>query len=95
VIKKPHERGGHSPRWAARSEIIIMIIIIIIYLKVISYTFRFTKGQKHVAYDSYINKAIKNVALGGNNYITLYQNHRTGWIKNSKYILVVLPFLFL
>jgi hypothetical protein len=30
VIKKPHERGGHSPRWAAEPENIIIIIIIII-----------------------------------------------------------------
>jgi hypothetical protein len=30
VIKKPRERGGHSPRWAAEPEIIIIIIIIII-----------------------------------------------------------------
>jgi hypothetical protein len=26
VIKKPHERGGHSPRWAAEPEKIIIII---------------------------------------------------------------------
>jgi hypothetical protein len=28
VIKKPRERGGHSPRWAAEPEIIIIIIIL-------------------------------------------------------------------
>jgi hypothetical protein len=27
VIEKPRERGGHSPRWAAEPEIIIIIII--------------------------------------------------------------------
>jgi hypothetical protein len=30
VIKKPRERGGHIPRWAAEPEKIIIIIIIII-----------------------------------------------------------------
>jgi hypothetical protein len=30
VVKKPRERGGHSPRWAAELEEIIIIIIIII-----------------------------------------------------------------
>jgi hypothetical protein len=40
VIKKPRERGGHSPRWAAEPEMRMMmmmmmmiIIIIIIVLK--------------------------------------------------------------
>jgi hypothetical protein len=28
-IKKPRERGGHSPRWAAEPEKLIIIIIII------------------------------------------------------------------
>jgi hypothetical protein len=28
VIKKPRERGGHSPRWAAEPEKIVIIIII-------------------------------------------------------------------
>jgi hypothetical protein len=28
VIKKPRERGAHSPRWAAEPEKIIIIIII-------------------------------------------------------------------
>jgi hypothetical protein len=32
VIKKPRERGGHSPRWAAEPEKIIVIIIIIIII---------------------------------------------------------------
>jgi hypothetical protein len=32
VIKKPRERGNHSPRWAAEPERIIMIIIIIIII---------------------------------------------------------------
>jgi hypothetical protein len=27
VIKKPREQGGHSPRWAAEPEKIIIIII--------------------------------------------------------------------
>jgi hypothetical protein len=27
VVTKPRERGGHSPRWAAESEIIIIINI--------------------------------------------------------------------
>jgi hypothetical protein len=30
VITKPRERGGHSPRWTAEPEKIIVIIIIII-----------------------------------------------------------------
>jgi hypothetical protein len=30
VIRKPRERGGHSPSWAAETKIIIIIIIIII-----------------------------------------------------------------
>jgi hypothetical protein len=30
VIKKPHERGGHSPRWAAVPEKIIIIITLIL-----------------------------------------------------------------
>jgi hypothetical protein len=32
AIKKPRERGGHSPRWAAEPEEIIIIIIIIIII---------------------------------------------------------------
>jgi hypothetical protein len=28
VIKKPRERGGHSPRWAAEREKIIIIIML-------------------------------------------------------------------
>jgi hypothetical protein len=32
VIKKPRERGDHSPRWAAEPEMIMIIIIIIIYV---------------------------------------------------------------
>jgi hypothetical protein len=32
VIKKPRERGGHSPRCAAEPEEIIIIIIIIIII---------------------------------------------------------------
>jgi hypothetical protein len=31
LIKKPRERGGHSPRWAAEPEKIIIIIINIPY----------------------------------------------------------------
>jgi hypothetical protein len=31
VIKKPHEQGGHSPRWTAEPDIIIIIIIIMQY----------------------------------------------------------------
>jgi hypothetical protein len=30
VIKKPRERGGHSPRWATEAEKMMMMIIIII-----------------------------------------------------------------
>jgi hypothetical protein len=30
VIKKPRGRGGHSPRWAAEPEKIIIIILILI-----------------------------------------------------------------
>jgi hypothetical protein len=33
VITKPRERGGHSPRWAAEPEKIIIIIIIIIIVE--------------------------------------------------------------
>jgi accessory gene regulator protein AgrB len=43
VIKKPRERGGHSPRWAAELEkkkkkkqmMMVMIIIIIIIIIII------------------------------------------------------------
>jgi hypothetical protein len=35
VIKKPRERGGHIPRWAAEPEIIIIIIIIVIIIIII------------------------------------------------------------
>jgi hypothetical protein len=31
VIKEPRGRGGHSPRWAAVPEIIIIIIIYVMY----------------------------------------------------------------
>jgi hypothetical protein len=30
VIKKPRGRGGHSPRWAAEAEMMMMMITIII-----------------------------------------------------------------
>jgi hypothetical protein len=33
VIKKPRGRGGHSPRWVAVPEKIMVIILIIIILK--------------------------------------------------------------
>jgi hypothetical protein len=32
VIKKPRERGGHSPRWAAEPEKIIIITTTIIII---------------------------------------------------------------
>jgi cell division protein FtsL len=36
VIKKPRERGGHSPRWAAKLEkILIMIKMMIIIIIII------------------------------------------------------------
>jgi hypothetical protein len=46
VIKKPRERGGHSPRWAAEPEkmvmmmmvvVVMMMMIVIIYLYIIEY----------------------------------------------------------
>jgi ABC-type sugar transport system permease subunit len=43
MIKKPRERGGHSPRWAAVPEmmmmmmIMMMIIIINVYLYFTNY----------------------------------------------------------
>jgi hypothetical protein len=36
VIKKPCERGGHSPRWAAEPQKIIIIIIINFITKIFS-----------------------------------------------------------
>jgi hypothetical protein len=33
VIKKPRERGGHSPGWAAMPDKIIIVIIIIILME--------------------------------------------------------------
>jgi hypothetical protein len=32
VITKPHEPGGHTPRWAAEPEMMMMMIIIIIII---------------------------------------------------------------
>jgi hypothetical protein len=31
VIKKPRERGGHIPHWAAEPEIIIIMDLLILY----------------------------------------------------------------
>jgi hypothetical protein len=32
VIKKPRERGGHSPRWTTDPEMMMMMMIIIIII---------------------------------------------------------------
>jgi hypothetical protein len=36
VIKKPRGRGGHSPRWAAEPEMIMMMMMIIITKEIVS-----------------------------------------------------------
>jgi hypothetical protein len=35
VIKKPRERGGHSPLWAAEPEMMMMMMMIIIIIIII------------------------------------------------------------
>jgi hypothetical protein len=42
VIKKPRERGGHSPRWATEPEKIIIIIIIIIIMFFDNHSLKYT-----------------------------------------------------
>jgi hypothetical protein len=35
VNKKPRERGGHSPRWAAEPEMMMMMMMVIIVIIII------------------------------------------------------------
>jgi flagellar basal body-associated protein FliL len=35
VIKKPRERGGHSPRWAAEPEMMMMMMMMMIIIIII------------------------------------------------------------